>query len=175
MVGATLEFHDTAFTVCHGIIPAHLLLAAALLLGAVFSGAFARWLQHAGAAFLLLGAIAALTGGPALLGDVPPKWLLIYPALVVLVATAYGRLVRNWLCFASAAATIACWLGIGSVQGYRQLRPAVSGLDYILCGALSLVVGMFISLGKSGLLYRRLARYREREKQDRPRTDFPNS
>ena len=175
VVGATLEFHETAFTVYHGIIPAHLLLAAALLLGAVFSGAFARWLQYAGAAFLLLGAIAALTGSPALLGDVPPNWLVIYPALVVLVAATYGRLVRNWLCFVSAAATVACWLGIGSVQGYRQLRPAVSGLDYILCGALSLVVGMFISLGKSGVLYRRLSRYREREKQGRPRTDLPDS
>ncbi len=149
----------------------HILLAAGLLLGAVFCGAFARWLQHAGAAFLLLGAVVALTGSPAQLGDVPPNWLVIYPVLVILVAASYGRLVRNWLCFVSAAAAIACWLGIGSVQGYRQLRPAISGLDYILGGALSLVVAMFISLGKSGLLQRRMSRYREREKQGRPRTD----
>ena len=121
--------------------------------------------------FLFLGAVAALTGSPAQLGDAPPNWLVIYPAIVVLVLAAYGWLVRNWLCFVSAAAAVACWLGIGSVQGYRQLRLAISGLDYILCGAISLVVAMFISLGKTGLLQRRLSQYRAREKQGRARTD----
>ena len=172
VAGAALEFRGTAFTAYHGILPAHLLLAAGMLLGAMFSGAFARWLQHAGAALLLLGAVAALTGSPAQLGDVPPSWLVVYPVVVVLVLAAYGWLVHNRLCFVSAAAAVACWLGIGSVQGYRQLRPAISGLDYILCGALSLVVAMFISLGKTGLLQRRLSQYRAREKQGRPRDRF---
>jgi hypothetical protein len=80
---------------------------------------------------------------------------------VVLVAVGYGWLVRNWLCFAAAAATVICWLGIGSVQTYRQLRVAVSGLDYILYGAISLIVAMLISLGKAGFLQQRFARHRD--------------
>ena len=173
VIGATLEFQGTALTAYRGIIPEHLLLAAAMLLGAVFSGAFARRLQHAGAALLFMGALAALTGSPAQFGDVPPNWLAVYPAMVVLVAVAYGWLVRNRLCLVSAAATVACWLGIGSVQGYRQLRPVISGLDYILGGAISLLVAMFISLGKTGFLQRRLSRYRQQEKQGRPPEDRP--
>ena len=35
-----LEFHETAFMAYHGIIPSHLLLAAAMLLGVLFSGPF---------------------------------------------------------------------------------------------------------------------------------------
>ncbi len=107
----------------------------------------------------------ALTGSSAQLGDVPPHWLMIYPAIVVIVAAAYGWLVRNRLFLVSAAATLLCWLGIGSVQGYRQLRPVISGLDYILCGTVSLVVAMCISLGKSGFLQRRLSRYHQRGQQ----------
>ena len=175
VVGATLEFRETAFMAYRGIIPAHLMLGSAMLLGAVFSGGFARLLQCAGAVFLLVGAVAALTVSPAQFGDVPPVWLIIYPAIAVLVAAAYGLLVRNWLYFVSAAATVACWLGIGSLHGYRQLRPAVSGLDYILCGALSLIVAMFISLGKAGFLQRRLLRHPEQKEQSRaPRTDPPD-
>jgi hypothetical protein len=167
VVGATLAFRETAFMAYHGIIPAHLMLGSAMLLGTVFSGRFARFLQHAGAVFLLVGAVAALTVSPIHLGDVPLVWLFIYPVITILVASAYGLLVRNWLYFASAAATVACWLGVGSLHGYRQLRPAVSGLDYIVCGALSLIVAMLISLGKAGFLQWRRLRHPERKEQHR--------
>jgi hypothetical protein len=165
-MGLMLVFRGTAFTAYHGVIPAHLLLAAAMLLGAVFAGRFALWLQHAGAALLGIGAIVVLNGSPTLFGDVPPSWLVIYPAMAIVVAAAYGWLVRNRLFFVSAAATVACWLGIGGLQGYRQMRPLISGLDYILCGAFSLVVAMFISLGKTGVLQRRLSRYRKRRRRE---------
>jgi hypothetical protein len=144
-----------------------LLLASAMLLGMVFSGGFARLLQCAGAVFLLVGAVAALTVSPVQFGDAPPVWLIVYAATAVLVAAAYGLLVRNWLYFVSAAATVACWLGVGSLHGYRQLRPAVSGLDYILCGAISLIVAMLISLGKAGFLQWRRLRHPERKEQHR--------
>ena len=157
-IGVMLQFPNTALTAYHGFIPAHSLLAAAMLLGAVFTSRFARWLQHAAAALLGIGAIVALTGSPAQLGNVPPHWLVIYPAVVILAATAYGWLVRNRLYFVSATATLLCWLGIGSVEGYRQLRPVISGLGYILGGAVSLAVAMAISLGKSGYLQRRAER-----------------
>ncbi len=173
VVGATLAFRETAFMAYHGIIPAHLMLGSAMLLGMVFSGGFARLLQHAGAVFLLLGAVAALTVSPVHLGDLPLVWLIIYPVTAVLVAAAYGLLVRNWLYFVSAAATVACWLGIGSLHGYRQLRPAVSGLDYILCGVLSLIVAMFISLGKAGVFQRQSLRHPEQEEQNRAPEERP--
>jgi hypothetical protein len=54
---------------------------------------------------------------------------------------------------------------------YRQLRPAVSGLDYILCGALSLIVALFISLGKAGFLPRLLSRHRQRKEPSRAAED----
>jgi hypothetical protein len=167
VVGASLEFRETAFMAYRGIIPAHLMLCSAMLLGTVFSGRFARLLQHAGAVFLLVAAVAALTVSPAEFGDVPPLWLIVYAAIAALVAVAYGLLVRNWLYFVSAAATVACWLGIGGLHGYRQLRPAVSGLDYILCGTLSLIVAMLISFGKAGFIQRRLSRHPERQEQSR--------
>jgi len=165
VVGVALAFRETAFMAYHGIIPAHLMLGSAMLLGTVFSGRFARLLQHAGAVFLLVGAVAVLTVNPLHHGDVPPVWRIIYPVIAVLVAAAYGLLVRNWLYLVSAAATAACWLGIGGLHGYRQLRPAVSGLDYILCGALSLIVAMLISLGKAGFLQWRRLRHPGRKEQ----------
>lgn len=167
IIGATLAFRGTAFTAYRGVIPAHLVLGAAMLIGAVYSGALARWLQHAGAVFLLAAAIAAMTVSPAHFDNAPPIGLMVYPAVVVLVAAGYGLLVRNWLYFATAVVAVSCWLGVGSVHGYRQLRPAVAGLNYILFGALSLVVAMLISLGKAGILRRLLLQHQAKNGRGR--------
>jgi hypothetical protein len=161
VIAATLEFRETPLTVYHGAVPAHLMLGAVMLVGAAFSGPFARWLQHAGAVLLLLGAVAAVTGSPVVTGDLPPAWLSVYAVAAILTALGYGYLVRNRLYLASAAAGVVYWLALGSMQGYRQLRPVVSGLDYILSGLLSLVVAMLISLAKMGAPQRWLAHYRQ--------------
>ena len=52
------------FMAYHGIIPVHLLLGAAMLLGVVFSGGFARLLQHARGGVPVGWSRAALTAAP---------------------------------------------------------------------------------------------------------------
>ena len=146
---------------CHGAIPAHLILVAVLSIGALSRDPFARLLQHTGAAMILVGAVVSLIDTPGLLGEVRPVWLAVYPAVAILAAIVYGRLVRNWLYFGSAAASFACWLVVLSIEGYRQMRQTMAGLDYILWGTLSLIVAMFISLTKTALAHRWLARQRE--------------
>lgn len=150
ILALTLDLRETAFLAYRGMIPAHLMLAAMLLIGAVFRDPFARWLERMGAAIILAAAAVSLTCDLQVLGEVPPLWLTLYPAMLIPVAAVYGRLVRNWLYYGAAAGAALCWLAVLSVQGYRLLRQAMAGADYILWGLASLVLAVLISLTKTG-------------------------
>ncbi|KKK54739.1 hypothetical protein LCGC14_3081670, partial [marine sediment metagenome] len=74
-----LRFPGTALTAHGGLILAHLLLGAMLVIGATFRDGFARFLQQLGAAAILAAGVHATFGSPQHLGDLPPVLLSIYP------------------------------------------------------------------------------------------------
>jgi hypothetical protein len=156
----TLELRGTAFTACRGLIPAHLLLAAVLSLGAAFRGGFAGFLQYLGAAFLLLAGVGSVTCDPRLLGDPPPVLLAVYPAGAIVVAAAYGALVGNRWFLLAALGNLGYWLAVSGGRAYGHLRQTLLGLDHIAWGVLSFLVAMLISLTKAGMPQRWLARRR---------------
>ncbi len=158
--GVTLELRETAFTAHQGAIPLHLVLVAVLLVGAVFDGRLARFLQYLGATLLAVVAVVSTMGDPHLLGNPPPMALQIYPAVVVAVAIAYGYLVRNRWYGAAALCGLACWLAVVGWQAYRVLRQSVVGLDHIACGIVFFLLAIAISLTKAGAPRRWLARRR---------------
>jgi hypothetical protein len=142
---------NTFFVPFHGAIPLHLLLAAVLLVGAIFGDLVARWLQGCGAFLIVAACAASLAIDRQRLGNPPEMWLTFYPAAMVLVAVGYGLLVRNRWYHAAALLTVAAWLAANSPRGYRALREQVAGLDQIAWGAASLAVALAISLAKLGI------------------------
>jgi len=161
LVGAmTLDLRETAFTRYQGVIPVHLVLAAVLVVGAVFRGRVARFLQYLGAALILTAGVVALIGDPRLLGNPPPMMLSVYPTLAVVVAIVYGYFVANRWYYAAAFGCLSCWLALVGWHGYRLLRQSIVGLDHIACGVLFFLLAMLISLTKTGFPQRWLPRRR---------------
>jgi hypothetical protein len=161
IASAMLEFQDTAFMAYQGVVPAHLMLAAVLVIAAVTHSPFAKFLQNLAALALLAAAVFALSGDTRPLGDVHYAWLIAYPAMAIVTAAAYGWLVRNRLYYGSAGGMIVCWLAVFGVQGYRYLSRFMAGLDYILWGLFSLGVAMLITLTKTGATRRWWRRWRK--------------
>jgi hypothetical protein len=158
-----IALRDTGFNGHYGAAPAHLFLGVLLVVGALARGPLGRLLQHVGAVAILGATTLVLVGGSKLLDDVPSGWLIAYPAMAITLAILYGWLVSNWIYFATAAACLACWAGSASTHAYRQLRQTMAGLDYILWGLAFLLVALLISLLKTDLGNRLLARLKERK------------
>jgi hypothetical protein len=166
LAALSIELRGTAFLAYGGILPAHLLLAAVLLLGATFRDGFARFLQSLGAALLVLAAVAAPLAGPRLLPESPGVLVTLYPLAAALVALAYGHLLRRWLYHLAALGSVTVSLIAGGWHAYLFLRPRMVGLDYVLGGLASLMVAGLISSLKAGLPQRWAARWKGRSAAD---------
>lgn len=143
------------------VAAANLALAAVLAIGAAFRDDFAQFLRRAGAWLILAAGIASVLVDPHSLGNPPPALLAAYPAMLAAVAVVYGYLVgprRDY--YLAAACTAAGWLGIAGWRAYQAWRGMLRGLDLIALGILSFLVAMAISLMKTGLPQRWLARWR---------------
>jgi hypothetical protein len=142
-----------------GLIAFHLALFAVLAVGAAFrNSALGRSLRTAGAALVLLAGLAALFVRLDLPDGVAPWALVAYPLVLAALLAGYGVLLRHRPSLGSAVTVLACWLAVAGWRGYSSLRQVVTGLDHI-AGSLALfAVAVLISLGKSGLLGRWLAR-----------------
>jgi len=151
-VGAmTCAFWETSFTAYRGLIPIHMTLAAVLLVGALFSDAFARLLRRLGAVLMLLAGIAAVVLDPQWLGQPPPTLLAVYPSLVIAAAVAYGLLARNRWYYAAASGNAICWIAMAGRHVYSQLRQTIAGLDQIAWGILFFLFALLISLTKTDI------------------------
>jgi hypothetical protein len=139
---------------------AHVLIAAALMLGAAFHDGFARWLRMAGLAALALAGAAALVAGPALAAGPARDVAQVYPLGAAAVAGAYGWWLGDRRALASAAAGVAAWLAVAGGRVYAGLRPRVAGLDQIALGLACFAVAALISLSKAGVLLRWTGRLR---------------
>jgi hypothetical protein len=101
-----------------------------------------------------------------LLASVRPETLtlseLASPRPVLLVAAvllqAWVALWRwDWIRALGIATFAIAWLGNLAWRGYRELREAMPGLDYIVVGLVLLPIAVLISLGKGGAFNARSA------------------
>lgn len=171
----SIELWGTVFTAYQCLIPAHLLLAAILILGVVFQDLFARLLRSVGAVLLVVAAIAATLAGPQLLPEAPSLLPTLYPLATALLALACGYLLARWLYFLAALGSVGVSLLAGGWHLYAFLRPRVVGLDYVLGGLASLLVAGLISFWKTGVPQRWAARRRQQfaQRKDGPFDDVP--
>jgi hypothetical protein len=135
----------------HQFVTIHLLMAALLLIGAVFEDWLAAMARVGGVSLVLvLGVAAAVHSSwpPVALPAVVRLW---YPLFAIVLAFAYGLWIRERLCWASAAANLAAWLAYSGAEFYQQLRRGVAGLDQIACGIVLFLIAVGISLRKAGL------------------------
>ena len=130
----------------------HLVLAATLVLGAVFDDTLGRLLRLAAVALVLLGCLAVLARGCHGHGTVQDVIRAGYaPASAILLA-AYGRLLRYRAAHVGAALTVSGWLVALGWASYDPLRRVIVGLDFIATGLILLGLAELISLAKAGLL-----------------------
>jgi hypothetical protein len=134
-----------------GAIPVHLLLLAALLIGAVLRDRAARFLQQAAVLGVLAVCVYAISGDAEPSWQLPPRLMLIYPGVMLLLLAAYGALLGDRRYWAGSLAMLVCWGIILAGRGYRVLRGYVAGLDQISLGMACLLVGLLVSLGKLGV------------------------
>ncbi len=100
LVGAsTAALEGTTYTAWHGAIPAHLMLAAVLMIAVVFDDAAARWLRLAAAGSLLVACVMAASGDGPFTGDasyaVRAALRYLYPLALIAVALVYGYFVEQ--------------------------------------------------------------------------------
>ena len=142
-----------------GLIAFHLALFAVLAVGAAYpNSTLGRSLRTVGAALVLLACLAALAIRLDLPESVPPWPLVLYPLVLAALLAGYGALLRHRPALGCAATALCCWLAVAGWRGYCSLRQIVTGLDHIAGSLVLFGVAVLISLGKSGVLGRWLAR-----------------
>src|SRR5262249_53182242 len=132
----------------------HLAGLAVLIVGAVFYDALATVLRLGGTRLLLTAGLAGrFAEAPSFL----PEWIpAAYPLCMACALAMYAKLLGYWPALWFAALIPACWLIFAGVRGYVVLRQVVRGLDYLAVSLALFAVAVLISLGKSGILSRRL-------------------
>jgi hypothetical protein len=136
----------------------HLALVSVLALGAAFDDPVGRMLRTLGAAMALLACLAVSTGDVGRDGSIPSWAIAAYPPAMAALIAGYGLLLGHRISTAAAALALSGWLAVIGWQAYCSLRQVVLGLDLIASGLLVLALAELISLGKAGLLPRRVAR-----------------
>lgn len=136
---------------CFGAIPAHLLLLAMLLIGAVLRDHVARFLQGVAVVGILVASVFVLSGEAERWAIIRPDVLLIYPGCMLVLAAAYGYWVRNRWYRAISLLILAGWITALGGRGYRSLHATVAGLDQIALGLACLLLGLMVSLWKLGV------------------------
>jgi len=156
-VAATFAIPGESTAASHrGLLAFHLLLAAVLGVGAAFDGFLARLLRGVGAGLMLLVCLAAIFGGVDAPAGLPDWTVGAYPVVMAAFLAGYGLLLVHRPSLAIAGTVLACWLTTAGWQGYFALRKVVPGLDRIALSLALFAVAILVSLGKSGVLSRRI-------------------
>ena len=134
-----------------GAIPAHLLLFAMLLIGAVLGDRVARFLQRMAVLGILLACLFVLSGEAERWSFVRPEVLMIYPGVMLLLTAGYGYWVGNRWYRAISLLILAGWVAVLGGRSYRSLRTVVAGIDQIALGMACLLLGLLVSLWKLGI------------------------
>ena len=148
-----------------GAIPAHLLLFAMLLIGAVLRDRVAQFLQRAAVLGMLIACDFVLSGEAERRSGAPPEVLMLYPGFMLLLAAVYGYWVPNRWYRVIPLLILAGWTTSLGGRGYRSLRTTFAGLDQIALGMACLLVGLTVSLWKLGIPQAWWARWLEPQKK----------
>jgi hypothetical protein len=142
-----------------GAVPAHLMLFAMLLVGAVFHDRAAQVLKAAAVLAISIACLFVLSGEAERWSIAPPVVLAIYPGFLFVLAAVYAYWVRARAYRMVPLLILAAWLMTLGKGGYRSLHAVVAGLDEIALGMACLLLGLMVSLWKLGqpqLWWRRL-------------------
>ena len=134
-----------------GAIPAHLLLFAMLLIGAVLRDRVAQFLQRAAVLGILIACAFVLSGEAERRSIARPEVLMIYPGFMLVLIAVYGYWVPNRWYRGIPLLILAGWITSLGGRGYRSLRTTFAGLDQIALGMACLLLGLMVSLWKLGI------------------------
>jgi hypothetical protein len=135
-----------------GPVSFHLIVAAALLVGAMFDDRLGRFLRTMGSMLALAGALAIVTGRVEPTATVF-RWLVeVYPLAVALIVAGYGLVLEHRVSLVSAGLILAAWLAAAGWRGYSSLRHIVVGIDYIAIGMALFSLAVLTSMVKGGVL-----------------------
>jgi hypothetical protein len=135
-----------------GPIAFHLILAAVLLVGAVFDDRLGQFLRTTGAAVALLGSLVVVTRQVERTITIPSWAIEVYPLVMSLMIAGYGLVLGHRISLASAGLILSAWLAAAGCRGYNSLRQAVAGIDYIAIGMVMFSVAVLTSMAKGGVL-----------------------
>jgi len=132
------------------VVLAHVILALALTIGALFDDPLALILRVLGTTAVLLACIIVLFAPLAPLGV--PDWLsVVYPLIMAALLAAYGLWLGEGFALGGAVVMLLLWLVSQSWVGYLMLRQIVRGLDYLVVSLLFLGIAVLVSLAKAGV------------------------
>lgn len=149
MACALIAPHGIGTLPHRGPIAYHLVMVAALAVGAAFDDPFGRLLRNAGAALALLACLVVLTGRAE---GLPPWAVWAYPPVTGALIACYGLVFIHEISAGVAMIVLASSLAIACGQGYRSLRQVVAGLDYLVIGMTLFALAVLTSLVKGGVL-----------------------
>jgi hypothetical protein len=129
----------------------HLVIAALMILGALFDDWLGQFLQTLAYVALLALGVAASLHVPAIDGSLPAAFAPWYSLCVMVASSAYGLCVGDRRYLAVAGTSLIVWVGNSGLQTYLQLRSILTGLDEIAWGLAFFLIAAAISLRKAGL------------------------
>ena len=135
-----------------GPVAFHLILVAALVVGAAFDDPLGRLLRGVGAVTALLGCLVVLTGRLGRTEAVPAWAMEVYPLVMAAVIAGYGLLLGHRISLAVAGVILSSWLVVVGWRGYCSARQAVVGLDYLAIGMVLFALAVLTSVVKGGVL-----------------------
>jgi hypothetical protein len=157
---------DPQFAPFRWLLAYHLVLLSMLLIGASFDDELGRGLRSVAPVLATLIAVAVLLLPIRPPGNLPLWVLTLYPLVMAITLAAYGFWLWHPLTLVMSATLLGAWLMSIGWAAYRYCRQFVVGLDFIFLGLLVFPVAFAISLGKSGVLSRWYARWREERERN---------
>ena len=151
-VSATVALPGTGGGVPRGPLAFHLMLVAALVVGAAFNDALGRLLRNVGTGTALLGCLVVLTGQVDSTETVPAWALEVYPLAVTAVIAGYGYLLGHRTSLTVAGLILSFWLVAVGYRGYCSARHVVVGLDYLAIGMVLFALAVLTSVVKGGIV-----------------------
>ena len=154
---------DDALAPYRWSVALHLGVLTMVIVSVAFDDELARALRFTGPGLLLLMCLTPMLLPIPLPANLP-KWTIdIYPVMMATLLAGHGLWRWHLPTMTMAAVIFACWSIASGWQVYRFGRQIVVGLDYLALSLLVFGMAIVVSLGKSGLLSRWLASWRERE------------
>jgi hypothetical protein len=140
-----------------GPISFHVILAAVLLLGALFEDRLGHVLRITGATAAVVGSLAVITGRVGQTTALPSWVIEVYPLVMALMIAGYGYMVCHRFSLLAAGLILSACLVAACCRGYNSLRHVVAGIDYIAIGLVMFSLAVLTSMAKGGVLPWRIA------------------